>query len=72
VDTSSGSPVARQRDIATAQSADEGFTAVTSGLRLTDRVILDPPKPPAIQDGTRLKLLGERTTTAASPSPTAP
>ncbi|QQS09086.1 MAG: HlyD family efflux transporter periplasmic adaptor subunit [Phycisphaerales bacterium] len=72
VDTSSGSPVARRRDIATASSADEGFTAVTSGLRLTDRVILDPPKPPAIQDGTRLKLLGERTTAAATPSPTAP
>lgn len=72
VDTSSGSPVARRRDIATTSSADEGFTAVTSGLRLTDRVILDPPAPPAIQDGTRLKVLGERTTAAAVSSPTTP
>jgi len=72
VDTSNGNPVARRRDIATAPSADEGFTVVTSGLRLTDRVILDPPAPPAIQDGTRLKVLGERTTAAAVPSPTTP
>jgi multidrug efflux pump subunit AcrA (membrane-fusion protein) len=72
VDTSGGSPVARRRDIATTPSADEGFTAVTGGLRLTDRVILDPPSPPAIQDGTRLKVLGERTTAAIAPSPTTP
>ncbi|HEX8875911.1 MAG TPA: efflux RND transporter periplasmic adaptor subunit [Phycisphaerales bacterium] len=72
VDTSGGSPVARRRDIATAPSADEGFIAVTSGLRLTDRVILDPPPPPAIKDGTRLKVLGERASTASSETPTTP
>jgi len=72
VDTSGGSPVARRRDIATAPSADEGFIAVTSGLRLTDRVILDPPPPPAIKDGTRLKVLGERAGTASSETPTTP
>lgn len=72
VDTSDGSPVARRRDVATTPSADDGFTAVTSGLRLTDRVILDPPPSPAIQDGTRLRVLGERTTAAAGPSPTTP
>lgn len=72
VDTSGGSPVARRRDIATALSADEGFIAVTSGLRLTDRVILDPPPPPAIKDGTRLKVLGERASTASSETPTTP
>lgn len=72
VDTSGGSPVARRRDIATSPSADVGFTAVTSGLRLTDRVILDPPAPPAIKDGTRLKVLGERTSTASSETPTTP
>ncbi|MBL8765461.1 MAG: efflux RND transporter periplasmic adaptor subunit, partial [Phycisphaerae bacterium] len=59
VDTSGGSPVARRRDITTTPAADEGFTAVTSGLRLTDRIILDPPVPPAIRDGMRLKVLGE-------------
>jgi hypothetical protein len=56
----------------TTPAADEGFTAVIKGLRLTDRVILDPPSPPAIQDGTRLKVLGERTSAALSPSPTTP
>ncbi len=72
VDTSGGSPVARRRDITTAPSADEGFTAVTSGLRLTDRIVLDPPASPAIKDGTRLKVLGERTSTASSAAPTTP
>ena len=72
VDTSSGSPVARRRDIVTAPSADEGFTAVTSGLRLTDRIILDPPAPPAIKDGTRLKILGERTTAPSEPASSTP
>lgn len=72
VDTSSGSPVARRRDIVTAPSADEGFTAVTSGLRLTDRIILDPPAPPAIKDGTRLRVLGERTTAPSEPASSTP
>lgn len=70
VDASGGSPVARRRDIATAPSADEGFVGVTSGLRLTDRVILNPPAPPAIQDGTRLKILGEPTAAASQPAST--
>ena len=72
VDTSGGSAVARRRDIQTAPSADEGFTGVTSGLRLTDRIILDPPASPAIRDGMRLNVLGERTTApseASSPTP---
>ncbi|MBX3384630.1 MAG: efflux RND transporter periplasmic adaptor subunit [Phycisphaeraceae bacterium] len=72
VDTSGGSPVARRRDIVTAPSADEGFTAVISGLRLTDRIILDPPAPPAIRDGMRLKVLGERTTTPLEPASSNP
>ena len=62
----------RRRDIATVPSSDDGFVSVTSGLRLTDRVILDPPAPPAIQDGTRLKVLGERTTAASEPAPATP
>jgi HlyD family secretion protein len=72
VDTSGGSPVARRRDIMTTPAADEGFTAVTSGLRLTDRIILDPPSPPAIKDGTRLKVLGERTTAPSEPASSTP
>ncbi len=68
VDTGGGSPVARLRDITTTPSSDEGFIAVTSGLRLTDRVILDPPASPAIRDGTPLRLLGERTTAASETS----
>lgn len=72
VDTSAGTPLARRRDIATASSTDEGFVAVTEGLRLTDRVILNPPAPPAIKDGTRLKVLGEHASDSdkpASPTP---
>ncbi|MBX3392755.1 MAG: HlyD family efflux transporter periplasmic adaptor subunit [Phycisphaeraceae bacterium] len=72
VDTSGGSPVARRRDIVTAASSDEGFIAVTNGFRLTDRVVLDPPATPAIRDGTRLKVLGERTTVASELSPSTP
>jgi len=72
VDSSGGSPVARWREIATVPSLDEGFVGVTSGLRLTDRIILDAPAPPAIQDGTRLKILGERSTAATQPASPAP
>jgi HlyD family secretion protein len=72
VDTSGGSPVARRKDIAIVPSTDEGFTAVTSGLRLTDRIILDPPAPPAIKAGTRLKVLGERTTAPSEPASSTP
>jgi HlyD family secretion protein len=72
VDTSGGSPVARRRDIMTTPAADEGFTAVTSGLRLTDRIILNPPAAPAIKDGTRLRVLGERTTAPSEPASSTP
>lgn len=72
VDTGGGSAVARRRDITTMPSTDQGYTAVTVGLRLTDRVVLDPPASPAIKDGTRLKVLGERTSATTAPSPTTP
>lgn len=72
VDTSGGSPVARRREIVTMPAADAGFVVVTSGLRLTDRVILDPPASPTIRDGTRLKILGERTTATTEASPSTP
>ncbi|QOJ00897.1 MAG: HlyD family efflux transporter periplasmic adaptor subunit [Phycisphaeraceae bacterium] len=72
VDNSGGSPVARRRDVATTPSADDGFTIVIGGLRLTDRIILDPPAPPAIQDGTRLNVLGERTDATSNPAPSTP
>lgn len=68
VDVSGGSPVARRRDVATSPAADPGFVLVTSGLRLTDRVILDPPQAPEIQEGTRLKVLGERTSASSAQS----
>lgn len=72
VDLNGGSPVARRREITTTPAADEGFVAVTGGLRLTDRVVLDPPAPPAITDGTRLKVLGERTGATTTAAPAAP
>lgn len=72
VDASGGSPVARLRDVNIAPAADEGYVTVTSGLQLTDRVILDAPEPPAIKDGTRLRVLGERTTAGSEPASTTP
>ena len=72
VDFSSGSPLARLRDVNIAPAADVGYVTVTSGLQLTDRVILDAPPPPAIRDGTRLRILGEPISTANSPPPAAP
>ncbi|HEX2839390.1 MAG TPA: efflux RND transporter periplasmic adaptor subunit [Phycisphaerales bacterium] len=72
VDSGSGVPVARRREVATAPAPDEGYVVVNSGLRLTDRVILDPPAPPKIRDGTRLKILGDVTTAASSAEPTTP
>lgn len=72
VDFGGGSPLARLRDVTTAPSSDQGYVTVTSGLQLTDRVILDAPPPPAIRDGTRLRILGEPISTANSPPPAAP
>ncbi len=72
VESGGGSPVARRREIVILPAPDEGFVIVTSGLRLTDRVILDPPAPPAIEDGTRLKILGERITATTESDPSAP
>ncbi len=63
VDSSSGSPIARRREIATAPSPDEGFITATRGLTLTDRVILDAP--PSLREGSRLVI---RSTPAAIPS----
>lgn len=72
VDSSSGSSVARRRDVTLdGASLDEGFTVIVAGLRVTDRVIIDAPPSPAIHDGTRIRVLGERTP-AAHPVPATP
>lgn len=63
VDASDGSPVARQRDIAISPATDVDFVIATSGLQLTDRVILDPSSHPTIKEGMRLKVLGEQPAT---------
>lgn len=52
VDTSSGSPTATLREITIEDSSDEGFALVLSGLRLTDRVVIDPPD--SLRPGARL------------------
>lgn len=58
VDFSAGAPVARWRDVAAMPSSDAGFVAVTSGLRLTDRVVVSPPA--GLRDGARVRVLEER------------
>lgn len=64
VDLTSGSPRARRRDVQTLASDDPGYTRIRTGLRLTDRVVLDPPT--TLKDGAPLRVLGERA--AASPA----
>lgn len=58
VELAGGSPVARRRNVQTSSGATEGYTLVRSGVRLTDRVILDPP--PSLRDGSRVRVQGER------------
>lgn len=59
VDVSKGSAVAVQRSVETRDAGMEGFVAAVSGVRLTDRLILDPPS--TLREGVRVRVLGERT-----------
>jgi len=59
VDSAGGAPVARLREVATEPTDDTALVAITSGLRLADRVVIDAPA--GLRDGVRLKVLGERT-----------
>jgi len=54
VDTTTGVPLARRQAITTASSHDEGFVIATSGVRITDRVVIDPPE--ALRNGIRLRI----------------
>jgi hypothetical protein len=49
------SHVARLRDVALGPSSDAGFVAVREGLRITDRVVLDPSVIPGLADGVRIR-----------------
>jgi multidrug resistance efflux pump len=59
VDSAGGAPVARLREVATEPTDDTALVAITAGLRLADRVVIDAPA--GLRDGVRLKVLGERT-----------
>lgn len=72
VDTAGGTPVARRATVTTASSGDEGYVAVTSGVRLTDRVILNASSLAGLDEGVRLKILGERAGPAVGAEPRAP
>jgi len=50
--------IARRRDVRWVEASDEGYAVVVSGLRLTDRVILEPPA--TMRDGARVTVVGER------------
>jgi multidrug efflux pump subunit AcrA (membrane-fusion protein) len=49
--------VARRRDVAFTPSTDAGFVAVRDGLRITDRVVLDPSTIQGLEDGVRVRPL---------------
>ena len=66
VDGSSGQTLARKREVATEQTAEPDFAAITSGLQISDRLIVDAPAD--LQDGARITVLGERTFTSALPA----
>lgn len=47
-----GGIVARRREITMSESADEGYVLVGSGLRITDKVVIDAPA--SLKDGERI------------------
>jgi len=70
VEWTTGAPRARRKEVTFSQSASvaKPYVAVWSGLRPTDRVIVEPAVMPLLRDGSRLRVLGERATGhAASP-----
>jgi multidrug efflux pump subunit AcrA (membrane-fusion protein) len=56
-DTRDPSNIAAVRTIRTEPASSSGFVAVNEGLRLGDRVIVNPPT--ALQPGTRVQVMGE-------------
>ena len=58
VEMDGSSAIARRREVRWREASDEGYAVVVSGLRLTDRVILEPPA--TLRDGARVTVLGER------------
>jgi len=67
VDSSSGAPLARRAEIRCEDSGDPDYVVVIEGIRLTDRVVVDPPA--NIREGARLRVLHDR---ATPPAPTPP
>jgi HlyD family secretion protein len=65
VDTGGRGPVAGKRAVVTGAASDEGLVEVTSGLRLTDRVIVDPGAVTGLREGVRLRVMGERAAAAS-------
>ncbi len=66
VETGTRTTVVRKRNVTIEPSADEHFSLVVEGLRVSDRVVIDPPQ--SLHDGARIKVLGEHTGTPASHS----
>jgi HlyD family secretion protein len=64
VELSDGSAKALRREITTRPSSHDGYVHVTSGLTLTDRVVLEPPA--TLRDGTRLRVIEDGTRNSPS------
>lgn len=60
VDRTSGRPRSLSRSVSVAPSTESGFALVTSGLGLTDRVIIDPDRHPGLKDGSPLRVVEEQ------------
>lgn len=60
IETGARAIVVRRRNVSIGPSGDEHFSVVVSGLRVSDRVVINPP--PSLQDGARVKILVEPAT----------
>lgn len=58
--------VAQRRQLQAAPASDPRFVAASAGLRLGDRVILDPP--PGLREGDRVRVAGEAGVAAGGPA----
>ena len=65
VDQTRGSTLVHKREIHTQPSQDEGFLAVVDGLKLSDRVVIDPPA--TLTDGARVAIIGEAPAPSITP-----
>jgi HlyD family secretion protein len=65
VDQTRGSTTVHKREVRTQPSQDEGFLVVVDGLKLSDRVVIDPPA--TLTEGAHVAIIGEAPAPAVTP-----